>query len=258
MIHSGRFVGKVAIVTGAGSGIGRACATRLHQEGARVILADIDPATAEVSKMLPESLFLQLDVAEAKSWTEACEKIRSAFGHLNILINSAGITLSGLSAGIETGTLEDARRINAINVEGLWIGIQRCAPLLRAEGGAIVNIGSRAGEIGVPYAPAYAASKAALVSYTKSAALYFAREPRPIRCNAIHAGSIDTPMWRPLATDGSVRTREEALAAGLTHIPMQRLGRAEEIAAAALFLASDDASYITGATLNVDGGQCAQ
>ena len=150
---------------------------------------------------------------------------------------------------------DDIRRMLDINFEGAWTGIRTMLPLLTAARGAIVNVASRGAEVAMPSAPAYAASKAALISLTRSTALYCARNSSGVRCNAVLPGSVDTPMWRPLSGDGSTTTRAAAIAAGLPHIPLGRLAQPEEIAAAVLFLASGAASYITGTGLLVDGGQ---
>jgi len=250
-----RFKDRVGVVTGAASGIGLAVARRLAAEGARVMAFDRDPAGVDRLADRPSIRFATLDVTDAAGWTLRAAEVAEQFGSPDILVSAAGIVASGRDTDVARADLDAARRVMAVNFEGAWLAIQALLPRMAADG-AIVTIASRAAGVGSPSAPAYAASKAALVSLTRSTALHGARDPRRIRCNAVLPGSVDTPMWRPL-DDAAARDRAGAMAHAATAIPLGRLADASEIAVAALFLASPEASYITGATLAVDGGQCA-
>ena len=251
-----RFLGKIAVVTGAASGIGRACAVRLASEGARLVLVDRDPVQIDPMMTVEDVLVRRMDVSRPAAWAELCEAIRASFGRVDILVNSAGIVRSGPDQAVSTATLESIHDVMGVNLDGAWLAIRTLLPLF-GTGAAIVNVASRAALVGTPHAVAYAASKAALVSLTKSVALSMSRNTPQIRCNAVLPGSIDTPMWRPLGTGGAALDRAAVLAGGLPHIPMGRLGTPEEVAGSILFLASDDASYVTGSVLSVDGGQAA-
>lgn len=248
-----RFDGKIAFVTGAASGIGHACAKALADEGATVIVADRSADGEKVAAAIDRALFFRLDVGDTAGWENAASFVKERCGRLDVLINSAAITRGGEAFNVANATDEVIEETLAVNLKGAWAGIRVMLPLLEAAQGAIVNIASRAAEVGVPDAPAYGASKAAMVSLTRSTALLSARRKSGVRCNAVLPGSVDTPMWRPLSGGG--KSREEAIAAGLPHIPLNRLATAQEIAAPVLFLASGEASYITGTTLLVDGGQ---
>lgn len=188
-----------------------------------------------------------LDVRSATDWHRAVDAALARFGKLDILVNCAGLNPAG-AAGHDAALvgLEHWRHTQAVNVEGTVLGCQHALPALRrSPNAAIVNLSALAATLGVPGDPAYAASKAAVASYTKSLALYCAGSS--VRCNALLPGDIRTPTYRAL-------TAAQAAAAPASHVPMRRLGEADEVAWAALFLASDDASYITGAELCVDGG----
>ncbi len=257
LMNCSRFSGQFAIISGAASGIGLACARRFVAEGGRVLMLDRDLAglTAAARQLGNAADYIACDVAVEEDWLAAAKRVETHKDRLDTLINCAAITQSGQTVNVAHAGAEHIRRTLSVNFEGAWAGIRTMLPYLTAAHGSIVNVASRAAVVGVPGAPAYAASKAALVSLTRSVALQCAREKRGVRCNAVLPGSVDTPMWRPLSGDGRVLSREEGLANGLPHIPMARLARPDEIASAILFLASEDASYITGTTLLVDGGQ---
>ncbi len=247
-----RFAGRVALVSGAASGIGLACAARLVAEGAEVVLTDRDAGGAAVAGDLgARAHFMPCDIALEADWRACADAIRTRFGRLHVLVCNAGITASGTDVDCENADTAHIAGIMAVNFAGTWAGMRACLGLM--QGGAIVTVASRAALVGTPLAPAYAASKAALVSLTRSLALHCARNGSGIRCNAVLPGSVDTPMWRPISAGDA--DRAAVIAAGLPHIPLGRLATPAEIAAAVLFLATDDASYITGTTLLVDGGQ---
>lgn len=246
---SGRFAGKVALVTGAASGIGAASARRFATEGARVALCDVDEAgLAALAKELDPSgervLTARVDVAqldEVQAFTDAAV---ARFARLDVVMNNAGIGAFGRSDQIDP---ELWHRTFAVDVHSVFYGTRAALPhLRRAGGGAIVNTASISGLGGDYGLSAYNAAKGAVVNYTRSAALECARDG--IRVNAVCPGPIETALAGPLLRHAKVAP------AYANAIPMGRVGRAEEVAAAAAFLASDDASYITGAILVVDGG----
>jgi 3(or 17)beta-hydroxysteroid dehydrogenase len=173
-----------------------------------------------------------------------------------VLVNNAGITGFETSTGPhdpEHGSLIDWRRVHAVNLDGTFMGCRYAIAAMRAKAaGSIINISSRSGLVGIPGAAAYASSKAAIRNHTKSVALYCAQVGTKIRCNSIHPAAIYTQMWEPMLS--AAPDRDAAMAALVKHAPLKRFGEAKEVAAVALMLASDDATYITGSEFNIDGG----
>lgn len=252
-----RLKGKVALITGAAQGIGRACAELFVKEGAFVFLSDVNDALGKkVAKEIGlQAQYLHLDVQYENDWDLAMKQIISEKHHLDILVNNAGIT--GFQEGFglqdpENASLESWRRVHAVNSDGVFLGCKKAIQKMKLRKGSIVNISSRSGLVGIPGAAAYAASKAAVRNHTKSVALYCCQERYQIRCNSIHPAAILTPMWDPML--GSEEERPQRLADVAKDIPMRKLGAPEDVAYAALFLASDEAQYITGIELTVDGG----
>ena len=253
----GRIEGKVALITGAAQGIGKACAELFVREGAYVLLTDVKD---ELGKRTAQALgakagYMHLDVSEEEEWREVVDRLLKERGHFDILINNAGIT--GLQSPFgpqnpEEASLESWRKIHAINSDGTFLGCKYAIRAMKKSGGAIVNISSRSGIVGIPGAAAYAASKAAVRNHTKSVALYCCQKGYNIRCNSIHPAAIFTPMWEEMLPQG--KGRDEALAQMAREIPMQKFGEPEDVAYAALFLASAESKYITGSELDVDGG----
>lgn len=250
-----RLNNKTAIITGAARGIGEGIARAFVKEGATVVVTDIDEAggTALAEEIGAE--FHPLDVSREADW-DALEK---AYPTIDILVNNAGITGFEDSPGPhdpENASLEDWRAVHAVNSDGTFLGCRYAIRAMRHPGGggsgAIVNISSRSGLVGIPGASAYAASKAAIRNHTKSVALYCAQQGLDIRCNSVHPAAILTPMWEPMLGDPD--TREETMAALVKDTPMQRFGTVEEVAALVLLLSSDEARYITGAEMTIDGG----
>ncbi|TQN45753.1 NAD(P)-dependent dehydrogenase (short-subunit alcohol dehydrogenase family) [Humibacillus xanthopallidus] len=244
-----RLDGRVALVTGAASGIGKATARRLTEEGAAVLLTDVNEAAgaaavAELREGGARAEFLRHDVASESDWEAACAKAKELFGGLDVLVNNAGM---GDLAAIEDTTLADWERTIAIDQTGVFLGMKVAAPLLKASGhGAVINISSIFGTSGgFGTSPAYHAAKGAVRTLTKNVALHWAAEG--VRVNSIHPGFIDTPIL-----DGARGTPFEQMMIDLT--PMGRLGRPEEIAAGVAYLASDDAAFVTGLELYIDGG----
>lgn len=253
-----RLKGKVALITGAAQGIGLACAELFAKEGAFVFLSDVNDELGRKAAMKigSQAQYLHLDVQQENDWDKVMDQIVKEKGHLDILINNAGII--GFQEGFgpqdpENASLDSWRKVNAVNSEGVFLGCKKAIHYMKPRKGcAIVNISSRSGLVGIPGAAAYAASKAAVRNHTKSVALYCCQHSYDIRCNSIHPAAILTPMWEPMLGNGA--NRKEKLAEFAKDIPMNKLGDPEDVAYAALFLASDEAKYITGSELNVDGG----
>lgn len=246
-----RLKGKVAIITGAASGMGAEEAKLFTQEGAHVLLADIQEeklkeVTEGITRAGGKASYAVLDVTSEESWATAVKKAVNDFGKIDILINNAGI--SGPNTTFAESTFDDFNKIIAINLNGQYLGIKAVLPHLKKNGsGAVVNISSIAGFIAFPTAhPAYSASKGGSRLLTKSVAADLAKDN--IRVNSIHPGLIETPMTQYITSDA------ESKKATLAAIPLGRTAKAIEVAKAVLFLASDDASYITGTELIVDGG----
>jgi NAD(P)-dependent dehydrogenase (short-subunit alcohol dehydrogenase family) len=252
MSTSGRLDGKVALITGAGSGMGRAAAELFASEGAQVVVTDVDEvagtgAVDAVRAAGGEATFVRANVAE---WDDCRAMVKTAldtYGGLHVLYNNAGI-FPGDDGGVLDTPQETWRRVMAVNLEGVWLGCRAGIPaMLASGGGAIVNVASFVALMGAATAQiAYTASKGGVLSMTREIAVEYARQG--IRANALCPGPIETPLLEELLSDPARRARR------MVHIPMGRLGRAEELAKAALFLASDDASFMTGAALVVDGG----
>jgi 3alpha(or 20beta)-hydroxysteroid dehydrogenase len=250
---NGRLEGKVALITGAAQGMGAATARRFVQEGARVVLSDVDDALgeAEAKPHGERARYQHLDVTDVTEWEAAVEQTLSAFGQLDVLVNNAGI---GIVGGIDTLPLEDHYRILDVNLNGVYLGMRTCVEALSAsEGASIVNISSIDGMAGVTRLTSYVASKFAVRGMTRSAALELGR--RGIRVNSVHPGFIETP----LLTEGLRDSAEarEMVATLMDRQPIPRLGRPEEVASLVLFLASDESSYCTGSEFVIDGGQLA-
>lgn len=247
-----RLNGKLCVVTGAGRGIGAAIARAFAREGSTVVVTDkVEDLAASVAKDIGGH-HLRLDVASEADWAA----LAKAWPVCDVLVNNAGIT--GFEEAMrpqdpEHATLAGWRAVHAVNLDGTFLGCRYAIGAMRSKGaGSIINISSRSGLVGIPAAAAYASSKAAVRNHTKSVALYCAEQGLNIRCNSIHPAAILTPMWEPMLGDGP--DREARMAAFVADTPMRRFGTVEEVASIALLLASDEAAYMTGAELTVDGG----
>ena len=238
--------GKVAVITGAGRGQGAAEARMFAEAGARVVVTDVleEEGRAVAAGLGRDGLFVRHDVTCAQQWAQVVAETDTSFGRLDILVNNAGIWHS---APIESESEEDFERLLRVNLFGPFLGIKAVAPAMRTVGGgSVVNISSIAGKVGIKGHTAYSSSKFGLRGLTRSAALDLA--PARIRVNSVHPGVIDSPM-----TADAIDSRDS-----WEHIPLARPGVSDEVAAMVLFLASDEANYITGAEFTVDGGLTAK
>ncbi len=244
-----RLAGKVALISGSARGMGEATARLMVAEGARVILGDILPEVKTVAESLGDkAIAVTLDVTDEQSWRDAVDVGEKAFGKIDVLVNNAGILLMD---ELGNTTSEIYRKVNDVNAFGCFLGMRETHPALkRAGGGSIVNLSSVEGLGGNRFLVAYTGSKFAVRGMTKAAAIELAADG--IRVNSVHPGGIDTPMVRHFVPDEADRQKGIG-----KQVAMRRTGTAEEVAEAVAFLASDAASYITGAELAVDGGATA-
>jgi len=265
-----RLDGKVALITGGARGIGGETARLMVEAGAKVGVADVlnerGRATARALESAGgEALYLPLDVTSEAAWSAAIAAILARFGKLDILVNNAGLFLG---KDIETASLEEWQRLCAVNLTGVFLGTKSALPALRdaaresPHGSAIVNLSSVAGLVGSTQDPLYSLTKGGVTLFTKSAALEFARKGYRIRVNSMHPGTIDTDMGdqvlvtraRNLGTNDVAAARAQVI----ERLPIGRMGTVTDIAKGIVFLASDDAAFMTGAGLVIDGGITAQ
>lgn len=239
-----RFDGRVALITGAASGIGKATALRIASEGGAVMIADVqDERGAEIVSEIEETggraAFVHLDVTSEAGWDEAVATTVSKLGGLDVLVNNAGI---GDTEPLEVTSLDTWDKVVAVTQTSVFLGMKAAADALKSSGnGAVVNVSSMYGIVGSGVSPAYHAAKGAVRLLTKTTALGWAKEG--VRVNSVHPGFIDTPILGETDREGLIAAT-----------PMGRLGRAEEMAALIAFAASDDASFATGSEFVADGG----
>lgn len=247
---NGTLVGKVAVITGAGSGIAAAAARLFHKEGARIVLADVSGKEADLAAELGAgAVACRADVSKGDDVKAMIDVAIDTFGKLDILCNVAGIT--GPQGSLEDANEEDFDSVIAVNIRGLLLSMKFALPhLVEGGGGVIVNISSATALVGMPGLAVYSATKGAIIATTRVIAAEYAR--KGVRANVICPGGIETPIYlEHLARDPASVNKTVDL------IPAGRVGKPEEIAQAMLFLASDASSYMTGAVVPVDGGQTA-
>ena len=248
---------RMAYITGGASGNGAAMARAFAAEGAAVAVADVQSALAEevaasIRATGARAIAIDHDVGDEAAWQEGLDRAVAELGPLRVLVNNAGI---GVGCDFEDETLENWRRVQRINLDGVFLGCREAVRRMKDQpSGSIVNISSVYGIVGAWRTAAYNASKGGVRLMTKSVALYCQHKGYPIRVNSVHPGFIDTPMIsgqeRHLGAEGFAAMRSQIIEA----TPMGRMGLADEVAAAALFLAGDDSSFMTGSELVVDGG----
>lgn len=253
-----RLKGKTALITGAARGIGEAIAQAFLHEGAIVCLTDIDDELGQATarRLGLSATYRRLDVRDEQDWASVTGRLLDTHGAVDIVVNNAGIT--GFENGEmvhdpENASLAAWRAVHETNLDGVFLGCKHAIRAMRPRGtGSIINISSRSGLVGIPAAAAYASSKAAIRNHTKTVALYCAEQGLRIRCNSLHPAAILTPMWEPMLGHGP--DREAKMAEFVKDTPLRRFGLPEEVAAVAVLLASDEATYITGAEFSIDGG----
>jgi meso-butanediol dehydrogenase/(S,S)-butanediol dehydrogenase/diacetyl reductase len=252
---AGRLDGKIALITGAASGIGWATAESFAAEGALVILADraadkLAQRLDELSTRDSRHRAFVMDVTSEAEWMRVMREIERDLGRLDVLVNNAGV---GYFRSIVATTFEEWRNILSVNLDSVFLGTKYALPLLTRSGkGSIINVSSIRGQVAGPNVAAYSASKAGVRLFTKSTAIECAAAGNGIRANSVHPGVIETPMSAQALEDPA------KLAQSVERIPVGRLGKAAEIAAAIVFLASDESSYMTGSEMTIDGGYTAQ
>jgi 3(or 17)beta-hydroxysteroid dehydrogenase len=250
-----RLQDRIALVTGGGQGIGAAICKRFAEEGATVIVADMNSdsgsATArEITAIGGKGRFQLLDVSAESAWDAAFAMLRRDFGRLDILVNNAAVDIAN---NIESMSLDEWRKTLAVNLDGVMFGMKRAIALMKENGrGSIVNISSIASMVGSPSTTAYSASKAAVVGLSRTAALHCAAQRNGIRINSVHPGPIRTPMVMKYATENP-----QFLAGMQAAIPLGTMGDPVDIANGALYLACDESKWVTGISLVIDGGYTA-
>jgi len=250
-----RLDGKVAFLSGAARGIGGATAKLMVAAGAKVVIGDVLDEVGRKHAKDIGATYLHLDVTQEASWAEAMDATIKAHGKLDVLVNNAGIFVG---KGIEDASLDDWHRLVSVNLTGVVLGTRAALPHLKKTRGNIVNLASIAGLVGSQLDPLYSLTKGGVTLFTKSTALEFGRKGYKIRVNSIHPGLIETDMGQQTfamrARQQGTNDTDKARQATLALHPIGRLGVADDIAKGIVFLASDDADFMTGAGLVVDGG----
>ena len=252
----GRLEGKTALVTGAASGIGLQTSIRLAEEGARVMMTDInfEEGRQQAEKLGANATFLKLDITEEEEWISVLDETVKRFDRLDILVNSAGMVLI---ADVEQITLEDWRKVHAVNLDGTFLGCKHGVRVMKEFGaGSIINLSSVSGMIGGFNLAAYNSSKGAVRMLTKSVALHCARAGYGIRCNSIHPTFIETPMLESMILDSP--DPEKARQTLVRQVPLRRIGKPDDVANMIVYLASDESTFVTGTEMVIDGGVIAQ
>jgi NAD(P)-dependent dehydrogenase (short-subunit alcohol dehydrogenase family) len=260
---AGRVEGKVALVTGGASGIGRGCAERLAQEGATIVVTDLQDekgaqTVAAIEAMGGKASYLHHDVTTEQAWIDAIAAVKAQHGRLDILVNNAGI---GIGGSVLTMSLADFQKQTAVNLDGVFLGVKHSIPLMRENGGgSIINMSSVAGLKGSAILAGYCATKGGVRLFTKAVAMECAAAKDGVRVNSVHPGIIETPIWDTIVGTGEIGDnarppRGAALdAMSAEGVPLGVKGYPEDIANGVLWLASDESRYVTGAELVIDGG----
>ena len=252
----GRVDGKIALVTGAASGIGLQASLRLAEEGARVMMTDINVENGkkEAERLGRNAEFLKLDITLEEDWISVLRETVKRFQSLDILVNSAGMVLI---ADVEQISLEDWRHVHAVNLDGTFLGCKHGVRVMKEFGaGSIINLSSVSGLIGGFNLAAYNSSKGAVRMLTKSVALHCARSGYGIRCNSIHPTFIETPMLDSMIQDAP--DPEKARQTLIRQVPLKRIGTTDDVAKMIVYLASDESTFVTGTEMVIDGGVVAQ
>ena len=252
----GRLEGKTALVTGAASGIGLQTSIRLAEEGARVMMTDInlEEGLQQAEKLGANATFLKLDITEEEEWISVLDETVKRFDRLDILVNSAGMVLI---ADVEQITLEEWRKVHAVNLDGTFLGCKHGVRVMKEFGaGSIINLSSVSGMIGGFNLAAYNSSKGAVRMLTKSVALHCARAGYGIRCNSIHPTFIETPMLESMIRNSP--DPEKARQTLVRQVPLRRIGKPDDVANMIVYLASDESTFVTGTEMVIDGGVIAQ
>ena len=252
----GRVDGKIALVTGAASGIGLQASLRLAEEGARVMMTDINVENGkkEAEKLGRNAEFLKLDITLEEDWISALRETVKRFQSLDILVNSAGMVLI---ADVEQISLKDWRQVHAVNLDGTFLGCKHGVRVMKEFGaGSIINLSSVSGLIGGFNLAAYNSSKGAVRMLSKSVALHCARSGYGIRCNSIHPTFIETPMLDSMIQDAP--DPEKARQTLIRQVPLRRIGTTDDVAKMIVYLASDESTFVTGTEMVIDGGVVAQ
>lgn len=254
-----RVKGKIALVTGGASGIGRASALLLAKEGASVVVTDIQDdqgrdCVAKIKQSGGDAIYLHHDVTNEDAWKSVIAEVKNRFGRLDVLVNNAGIAIAG---PITEMTLADWKRQESINLDGVFLGVKHGLPLMRASGGgSIINISSLAGLKGSANLAGYCATKGGVRLFTKAVAMECAGLRDNVRVNSVHPGIIETPIWLGIVPGANLpgANAPDLDTISATIVPTGQKGVPEDIAAGILYLASDESRYVTGSELVIDGG----
>ena len=257
---AGRVAGKVALVTGGASGIGRGCAETLAAEGAAVVVTDLQDAkgaetVAAITKAGGKAWYAHHDVTDEAAWAEVVAQVKAREGRLDILVNNAGI---GIGGSVLEMTLANWRKQTAVNLDGVFLGVKHAIPLMRlsGDGGSIINMSSVAGLKGAATLAGYCATKGGVRLFTKAVAMECANARDGIRVNSVHPGIIETPIWLSIVdtVNPGANAPPDLDAMSTMAVPLGVKGYPEDIANGVLWLASEESRYVTGAELVIDGG----
>ncbi len=253
-----RLPDKVVLLTGGAGGLGRATARRMAEEGGNVVIADLADEQGQVFAEEIGAEYVRLDVTDEGQWQATVDAVRTKHGRIDVLVNAAGIEGDILNGSPETTSLQEWRKVLAVNLDGTFLGCKHVLPVMReARKGAIVNISSIVSYFGTPATAAYGASKAGVQQLTKTVALHGSRDGMQIRCNSVHPGMIRTRMFDHIVEEfgkAADLSKEEAEELVLKSVPFGHVGEPDDVAFLILYLASDEAKYVTGSEFMVDGG----